>query len=542
MAKIASKQLIRAGDLATLQEKLIERELGLCTTDRLLYVKYGDELIPAGDGAIPVPTSKSLFMGEEDGTSDWTSVVKAESPYDENIELWVSLDDVKFAAEMAYKDAEGHDIKSSMFQAYTSSGRAEPPVYAPVNLEKKMGTGLVVVRMGSGNDLGAIIPITPPDVDGEFAPGDVLVAKTNANPPFPVWKHPDTFPVENSKDPTTSGAVYGVRHLIDPNLYDPNTGEDLRIEGSGLSYEAGKYYVFDDSPYKCTSASSSVAEFTRVDGLVRALNDTLDDIPKVVVYDYELDTNKCRAPDGSFVKASDVLSDMGEGKTPLLLVRSTRGGTVQGSATAVSGASTVVFRESPSGAGSFNEYSNNLYSDTDVWTVTTKTIAEGNVEFIRQASFSDITDIINAGKLPVMKGVAGQGDNYFFPMWTGSGLQFVNVGIDGEIRYYNMPGSGAQWVYGRAPGLFVATYNNTSYLAIQEALDAHKLVMLIGATAYGGTKKLVMTLSSVEESSSYNTYKFSTAVEYSGGNGVVFYATLQNTTWSQGSITLAGVS
>ena len=542
MAKIASKQLIRAGDLATLQEKLIERELGLCTTDRLLYVKYGDELIPAGDGAVPVPTSKSLFMGEEDGTSDWTSVVKAESPYDENTELWVSLDDVKFAAEMAYKDADGHDIKSSMFQAYTSSGRAEPPVFAPVNLEKKMGTGLVVIRMGSGNDLGAIIPITPPDADGEFAPGDVLVAKSTANPPFLVWKHPDTLPVENSKDPTTSGAVYGVRHLIDPNLYDPNTGEEMEITGTDLRYEKGWYYVFGDSLFICDSATSTKAEFTGVDGLVIALNYTLDKIPPIAVYVYEIDTNRCRDSAGHLVKAADILTAMADGKMPIMLIRTSRDATVCGTATVVSGGTSVLFRESPKDNGSFTEYSNDFYSNTYDWTATPKTIAGGNVEFIRQASFSDITDIINAGKLPVMKGVAGQGDNYFFPMWTGSGLQFVNVGIDGEIRYYNMPGSGAPWVYGRAPGLFVATYNNTSYQAIQEALDAHKLVMLIGATAYGGTKKLVMTLSSVEESSSYNTYKFSTAVEYSGGNGVVFYATLQNTTWSQGSITLAGVS
>lgn len=475
MAKIASKQLIRAGDLATLQEKLIERELGLCTTDRLLYVKYGDELIPAGDGAVPVPTSKSLFMGEEDGTSDWTSVVKAESPYDENTELWVSLDDVKFAAEMAYKDADGHDIKSSMFQAYTSSGRAEPPVFAPVNLEKKMGTGLVVIRMGSGNDLGAIIPITPPDADGEFAPGDVLVAKSTANPPFLVWKHPDALPVENSKDPITSGAVYGVRHLIDPNLYDPNTGEEMEITGTDLRYEKGWYYVFGDSLFICDSATSTKAEFTGVDGLVIALNYTLDKIPPVAVYVYETDTNRCRDSAGHLVKAADILTAMADGKMPIMLIRTSRDATVCGTAMVVSGGTSVLFRESPKDNGSFTEYSNDFYSDTYDWTATPKFISGEGIVYVGQGvSFNEVNDIINAGKLPVMRVVAGQGYDYYYPSWVGSGLAFINVASNGDVTYYNKTTSGSPWTTGRYSTVFYAVYGSTTFNDMKAAYDAGK--------------------------------------------------------------------
>ena len=263
MAKIASKQLIRAGDLATLQEKLIERELGLCTTDRLLYVKYGDELIPAGDGAIPVPTSKSLFMGEEDGTSDWTSVVKAESPYDENTELWVSLDGIGFAADVAYKDAEGNPIRSNIY----ISPRVRP-VNGHLILTNEENSHFVSVRIGDREDaVGGLIPYdkpssSNPEEQAHFSQGDLLVVDGDYGFPFLRWKHPHTFPVENSKYPITSGAVYGVRHLIDPNLYDPNTGEEMEITGTDLRYEKGWYYVFGDSLFICDSATHTQAEFT----------------------------------------------------------------------------------------------------------------------------------------------------------------------------------------------------------------------------------------------------------------------------------------
>lgn len=376
MANIPSKQLIRAGDLATLQEKLIERELGLCTTDRLLYVKYGDELIPAGDGAVPVPTSKSLFMGEEDGTSGWTSVVKAKSPYDADAELWVSLDGIGFAADVAYKDAEGNPIRSNTF---------ESPRVSPVNghliLTNEENSHFVSVRIGNKEDaLGGLIPYdrpssSDPEEQVHFSQGDLLVVEGDFGFPSLVWKHPDTFPVENSKYPVTSGAVYGVRHLIDPNLYDPNTGESMTIEGTGLSYTKGWYYVFGDSLFICDSATSTQAEFTGVDGLVIALNYTLDKIPPVAIYEYEKDTNLCRDSAGHSVKATDILTAMAEGKIPLMLSRTSRGATVCGTALAVSGETTVLFRESPRDDGSFMEYSNDSSADTYDWTATTKSIS-----------------------------------------------------------------------------------------------------------------------------------------------------------------------
>lgn len=46
---------------------------------------------------------------------------------------------------------------------------------------------------------------------------------------------------------------------------------------------------------------------------------------------------------------------------------------------------------------------------------------------------SEVAAIVSSGKLPVMQVVAGQGYNYFYPSWIGSGLTFVHIGRSGVV-------------------------------------------------------------------------------------------------------------
>jgi len=46
---------------------------------------------------------------------------------------------------------------------------------------------------------------------------------------------------------------------------------------------------------------------------------------------------------------------------------------------------------------------------------------------------NEVADIVSSGKLPVMQVVAGQGYNYFYPSWIGSGLTFVHIGRYGVV-------------------------------------------------------------------------------------------------------------
>lgn len=46
---------------------------------------------------------------------------------------------------------------------------------------------------------------------------------------------------------------------------------------------------------------------------------------------------------------------------------------------------------------------------------------------------SEVAAIVSSGKLPVMQEVAGQGYNYFYPSWIGSGLTFVHIGKSGVV-------------------------------------------------------------------------------------------------------------
>ena len=56
---IPAKQLVRAEDKSKLRKNLINRELGFDPTEFMLYVKYEDEIYPAGAVSIPSPGANS---------------------------------------------------------------------------------------------------------------------------------------------------------------------------------------------------------------------------------------------------------------------------------------------------------------------------------------------------------------------------------------------------------------------------------------------------------------------------------------------------
>lgn len=411
MANIPSKQLHRSGTLEDLQANLSNREIGFCTTDRLSYYKLNGILFPMGSGIIPDPTENALFMAYGDPKHSgeyiygWKQFTEVSAPYDERIKLWSRIAGKGLYAESAKKDADGRPIASNVYVI-----TRVPNVYGPIRIENDASSHFLKVSVGDSGMIGGLVPAEPPSAPAgsedpaSFSEGDLLVAHTpdGGEGPALSWVHPDTFPVNNSKYPVTSGAVYGVRHLIDPNLYDPNTGEELEITGTDLHFRKGWYYIFGDSLFICNSATSTQAEFSDVEGLVTALNNTLDGIPNVVVYEYELDTNYCRAADGSFVNAETVLTAMAAGKMPLLLLRTARDATVMGMATIVSGASNVLFRSSPADNGSFVEYSNNLYSATNTWTATPKSISGGGggvfYAVYGSTTFAEMKAAYDAGK------------------------------------------------------------------------------------------------------------------------------------------------
>lgn len=431
MARIPSKQLHRAGSLEELQAKLSEREVGINTTDKIAYFKLGGELYPVGGKIdIPLPTATSVLMGDAEANYGWETAEAATAPYDEEIELWHTLAGIGFAAEYATRDSEGHLIQSSVYTSYSSNGRPNPPVYGAVNIEKKMGTGFVAVRMGSGSDLGGLVPATPPTADGEFAPGDVLIAKTSAKPPFLEWVHPESTPQSGSKNPTTSGAVYNVRYLIDPNLYNPNTGEDLEITGTNLKYEKGLYYIFDSTLFECYSASSTYAEFSRVDGLVTVVNDVVSKL-KVLPYYYALDSNVCRDTDGYSVNGTDILNAVSDGFIPILLLYSTRGGSVLGTAYLSEVASgSIVFRTPSKDDGRYSQYTASVYSNT--WTASDGTFNKVFVAVYGETTAEAFAAAVGKGQQIFLKGLQSV-DTLQLSM------PLVNFDVSSNSYYFSTP-------------------------------------------------------------------------------------------------------
>ena len=57
----------------------------------------------------------------------------------------------------------------------------------------------------------------------------------------------------------------------------------------------------------------------------------------------------------------------------------------------------------------------------------------GVVYITPATTLNEVVAIVSSGKLPVMQVVAGQGYNYFYPSWIGSGLTFVHIGRYGVV-------------------------------------------------------------------------------------------------------------
>ena len=209
MAKrIPAKQVVRAGTKSDLREKLIDRELGFEQNEFMLYVKYVDEIYPAGAVSIPSPGANSVYMGKEDGTMDWADLPATPAPYDEELNVYESLDGVPFGAAFAYKDSEGNDIQMNVY--YSPRVRER---YGRLVLVNEPESHFVTVRMGERDSawLGALLPTQAPSPDGTFRKGDILMVDGNfgSNGPMLNWKHPESDDVREALPGKMLVVTYG---------------------------------------------------------------------------------------------------------------------------------------------------------------------------------------------------------------------------------------------------------------------------------------------------------------------------------------------
>lgn len=209
MAKrIPAKQVVRAGTKSDLREKLIDRELGFEPTEFMLYVKYGDEIYPAGAVSIPSPGTNSVYMGKEDGTMGWADLPATPAPYDEELNVYESLDGVPFGAAFAYKDSEGNDIQMNVYYSHRVRER-----HGRLVLVNESESHFVTVRMGERDSawLGALLPTQAPSPDGTFRKGDILMVDGNfgSNGPMLNWKHPESDDVREALPGKMLVVTYG---------------------------------------------------------------------------------------------------------------------------------------------------------------------------------------------------------------------------------------------------------------------------------------------------------------------------------------------
>lgn len=206
--RIPAKQCVRAGTKSELREKLIDRELGFEQNEFMLYVKYRDEIYPAGAVSIPSPGANSVYMGKEDGTMDWADLPATPAPYDEELNVYESLDGVPFGAAFAYKDSEGNDIQMNVY--YSPRVRER---YGRLVLVNESESHFVTVRMGERDSawLGALLPTQAPAPDGTFRKGDILMVDGNFgdNGPMLNWKHPESDDVREALPGKMLVVTYG---------------------------------------------------------------------------------------------------------------------------------------------------------------------------------------------------------------------------------------------------------------------------------------------------------------------------------------------
>jgi len=154
MATIPSKQLIWAGTKDVLQENLIDRELGFCTDDSQLYIKYDGTLRPAGaPNNIPVPDETSLFMGfsedAESYTYDWKSLEYLEPIPNGPLRLWSRIAGMGFFAEVARMDSKGRDISEQLDYANVFIALYGTTAYSEIASAVDKGKAVILSISGS---------------------------------------------------------------------------------------------------------------------------------------------------------------------------------------------------------------------------------------------------------------------------------------------------------------------------------------------------------------------------------------------------------
>lgn len=209
MAKrIPAKQVVRAGTESDLREKLIDRELGFNSEELVLYIKYGDDLIPAGAISIPSPGTNSVFKGSEDGSMDWAELPVTPAPYNEELQVYESLDGVPFGAAFAYKDSDGNDIHANVY--YSPRVRER---YGRLVIVNQENSHLATVSMGDSDSawLGALMPTTAPSTDNQFKSGDILMVSSTYGDHGPMvnWVHPESDAVKNALPGKMLVATFG---------------------------------------------------------------------------------------------------------------------------------------------------------------------------------------------------------------------------------------------------------------------------------------------------------------------------------------------
>ena len=422
---IPSKQRHYVGTWQQLQANLIRREIGLCSDandqehgGKCYYKGLDDELHPLGGGGFDkTPQELSLLMGQEDGSYDFSALVKQKVGTGETQsedDMWYTLGGIKFVAERAYRDSEGNllkqlqdgigihinedaEINLTERNQYVSP-RVQPTLGA-ITLTQVESAHTITVNIGSraaNSPLGALVPYT--DRGGGSDPielGDVLQVTSFAGGPNVRWaklvktlNEAVTLDSEYEylyKDHAVASQVAAkLWTFLDPNQY--NSSESYigysHPEAADLTFKEGWYYVIDNELYVCTQGTPTTANLRKVKGVVTALND-INQRMRVEVLTFDLAENKMYDKSGNLVSGQDCVALASAGFVPVVFTVLSYGGVPTGLATPVSLSSQVTFRTPPDIYGRFTEISGSFYSST--WTNTGKTLplvpdyAAGNV-------------------------------------------------------------------------------------------------------------------------------------------------------------------
>ena len=287
MARIPSKQLHREGTLDDLQNLLSNREIGICTTDKLCYVKYGGVLIPVGSAILKTPDETSLLMGYEDPEHPgsykygWRPFTLSEAPYDSDIHLWTHMAGMGIMATAATLDSAGRDIAQSLDDKVDSTG-VTPGTYTKVavNGQGAVTEGMpleasdIPVHEHSAGDITSGILDPGRLGDGSIPPEKLEVRKL-------LKVDGTTIGATETMDSVVINARPGMEYLAYTDLsqsredweleYIPDIpGKDVAENGDFVSMGGGNVgYVWNidrsGSPYTC--------EVSQVEGLLATVNE-----------------------------------------------------------------------------------------------------------------------------------------------------------------------------------------------------------------------------------------------------------------------------